>query len=76
MRLALGAARWRLARHLLTESLLLALAGGLLGLAMAYVGLRFADAIVPGQFRMLGLHAGLSVRVLVWSCLEISTSPG
>jgi putative ABC transport system permease protein len=74
VRLALGAARWRLARHLLTESLLLALAGGLLGLGVAYLGLRFADVVIPAQFRMLGLHAGLSLRVLVWSLVLASAS--
>ena len=51
-------ARWRLARHLLTESLLLAFAGGGRGLGLAYVGLKFADAIIPAQFAMLGSAGG------------------
>jgi putative ABC transport system permease protein len=67
VRLALGAARWRLTRLLLTESLLLAIAGGALGLAIAWAGLRSADAIIPGQFRTLGLEAGINARVLLWS---------
>ena len=61
VRLALGAARWRLTRLLLTESLLLALAGAAVGLLVAWVGLRSAGALIPGQFQMLGLEAGVNL---------------
>ena len=47
IRTALGADRWALVRQLLTESLLLALAGGLLGLAIAFWSVRTLGAIVP-----------------------------
>ena len=47
IRTALGADRWALVRQLLTESLLLALAGGLLGLAIAYWSVKTLGSIVP-----------------------------
>ena len=69
VRLALGAARWRIARQLLTESLLIAFVGAVAGLMIAYVGLRFAAALIPAQFVMLDLKASLNLRVLGWSAV-------
>ncbi len=69
VRLALGAARWRIARQLLTESLMLSVAGTALGVLIAYVGLRFSGALIPAMFVNMDLHAGVSGRVLAWSAV-------
>jgi predicted permease len=65
VRLALGAGRTRIVRQLLTESVMLSVIGGVLGIFFAYWG---AHAIVSfvssNQTRALGFAAGVDMRVL------------
>ena len=53
-RSALGAGRWHIIRQLLTESLLVSLTGGTLGLVLGFVGVRFLLAINPGSIPRIG----------------------
>jgi predicted permease len=66
IRAALGAGQWRLLRQSLTESTLLALAGGGLGLLLAALGTRAAlDALPTGLPR--ADEVGLDARVLLFT---------
>jgi len=67
IRVALGASPWRIARQLLTESLVLAAAGALLGLAFA----RWASSLLVAQLSDYGspitLDVGIDWRVMAFT---------
>ena len=63
IRTALGASRWRVMRQLFTESTILALTGGAVGVLIAIWGLAAITKLLPGDFpRLNEIH--LDLRIL------------
>jgi len=69
LRLAIGAGRWRLVRQLVTESLLIAIAGGAVGLGVGYAGmLLFRQIEIPTDLP-IALGFEMDRRALLFSLL-------
>jgi predicted permease len=67
VRLAVGAARIRLARQLFTESALLALLGGIVGVALSWWGSRLLLLMASGGPEALPVDVTPNLRVLVFT---------
>jgi putative ABC transport system permease protein len=64
LRVALGAGRWRIVRQFMTESLLLSLGGGVLGVGAAYGGLAWLKLAVPRHFLPPSAYVDMDGRIL------------
>ena len=70
IRAAVGAGRGRIVRQLLTESVMLSLAGGIIGLAAGYAGIRAILSVSPANIPRIGLggaNVDLDWRVLAFT---------
>jgi predicted permease len=68
-RLALGASRGRIGRQLLADSILLALAGGLLGVALAPLAVKALIAFLPKDIAANSLQSAIDSRLLLFAFL-------
>src|SRR5438105_4773338 len=66
-RFALGASRGRIGRQLVADSLLIALAGGLLGVMSAPVAMRALISFLPRNTAADALHAAIDGRMLLFA---------
>src|SRR5262249_35341281 len=83
VRAALGAGGWRLLHQVAVESLVLAAAGGLLGVALAWAGGRALVALLPASFPLPRLREiredpavlGFAMLAVVAAALRFSAGP-
>ncbi|MGA8029613.1 MAG: ABC transporter permease [Bryobacteraceae bacterium] len=69
VRVAVGAARWQLMRQLFLENLLLAVGGGIFGIAIALAGMRlFASIPIPSDVP-ISFDISLDHRVLIFTLI-------
>jgi len=73
-RISLGATRARLIRQLLTESVILALIGGLAGLGLARALIRAAPSLLPPNALPTGVPVELNNSVVLFTlCISVAT---
>ncbi|MGD2067748.1 MAG: ABC transporter permease, partial [Gemmatimonadota bacterium] len=67
VRTALGAGRWRVVRQLMMESVALALVGGAVGVALAWVGVDLYRSAVADIYKPYWIEIRMDVPVLLFS---------
>jgi putative ABC transport system permease protein len=78
IRAAIGAGRGRIIRQLLTESVVLSMAGGVLGLILGFAGIRGILSLNPGNIPRVGLQGNavsMDLRVVLFT-LGLSVATG
>ena len=74
IRASIGGSRARLVRQLLTESVLLALIGGTVGLGLSYFGVALMKSLIPDWILSAAGQVGIDARVLGFTlCLSMLT---
>lgn len=68
LRLALGATKWRITRQLITESLILALIGGTIGIFAAMWGIEIILKVTPSNLSQIE-QIGIDKMVLGWTLI-------